>query len=62
MTTKQKEAIVILGEIYNEREKSNVEILGVLHWRDSTNFLQHFQIEEKSSTWKNLNSSVLQKK
>lgn len=31
MTAKQKEAIIILGEIYNEREKSNVEILGVLH-------------------------------
>lgn len=61
MTAKQKGAIIILGEIYTDIENSDVEILGVFQWTDSTNFLQHFQLEDKLSTWRNLNSSVLQK-
>lgn len=38
MTAKQKGAIIILGEIYSDRENSDVEILGALQRRDSTNF------------------------
>lgn len=64
---KQKGVIIILGEIYADRDNFDANFLGVLQGRGFTNFwvvskFLHFQIEEKLSTWRNFNSSVLQKK